>query len=176
MFNYFRKKRQQSAWAQNNRQRKFVDFTKVNSVLILFDYDDLSLVMPVARDLVKLKKKVYLWTTTKVKGHSDKIYDSSGQSVRVVTPEDQSRLFILSRTVLKEFKTLQCDMLVDMIRSDDEVLYYLLLNNRSKFCVGLKERDIKVYDFIYLKTDEQSFADAFEDIKNYMNIYVPGNK
>lgn len=176
MFNYFRKRRIQSALENNKRRHQFLEFSKINSVLILFDYDDLESIMPVARDLVKHKKRVYLWTSTTVKGHSDKIYDFSGQSIRVVTPENQSRLFILSDAVLKEFRTIKIDMLMDMSCKDDEVLKLLLVSNPALFVIGFKEQSPKVYDFIYLKNEEQNFVDAYEDLKNYLGIYVTGNK
>lgn len=176
MFNYIRKKKIESAWKRNHREHIFAGLDKVEYVLILFNYDHLSKIMPIARELLKQKKKVYLWTTVDVKGHSSKIYDSSGQGIRVITPEDKSKMRIVTGATLKEFKSLRHDLILDFTTEHDEVLFYLILNSICKFNIGFRESIYKVYDFIYLKNEEQEPIDAFMDVKNYLESYARKSK
>ncbi|MBK5722465.1 hypothetical protein JGH11_16445 [Dysgonomonas sp. Marseille-P4677] len=167
MFDFFYKKKLNSALECNARTHIFHNLNDIKKVLILFSYQDWAEIQQVSQDLKEKGKEVLLWTT-----QAKKTVESQAQlpvEVRVLSHKDISKWRGLSSSVVSEFKALSYDTLLDLTTQDDKSLLYLLANNSAEFCIGIKEPDIKVYDFIVLKEENAKVLETYDQIKFYLN-------
>lgn len=176
MFRFIRKKKERQARESNIREHSFSGFGDIKTVMILFDCKDVNQIMRIAKDLKKSGKNVLLWTSVSRDENIKTINELEGMSLRIVLPSEKSRWNILSDQVLEEFRNLEYDLLLDFSGTENATMSYLVSNTKCHFCVGLRETDHPVYDFIFLKEKEQDLASAYEQIKNYLNRCVAGNK
>lgn len=164
MLDFYIKKKINSVLKNHNRTHVFRSPEKIVTVLILFNAKDWDEISQITKELREAGKEVLLWTTQS-KGGS--IF--SQPNVRVITQKELSKTQVLSSAVLNEFGALKYDTLLDLTTKDDNALLYLLGINKSEFCIGIKELDYKVFDFIILKDDEQNLIETYNQIKFYLN-------
>lgn len=176
MFKLLRNRKERQALKANPRAHSFLSFDQIETILILFDSKEINQVVRLAKELRSLGKNVLLWTSVTREETIRPMKDADGLSLRVITPQEKSKLNILSAKVLDEFKALKYDMLLDFSSEDNIVMSYLAANTTCSFCIGLREAKNPIYDFIYLKGQDQDFLDAFGQIKNYLDRCVSGNK
>lgn len=167
MFDFFAKKKINSALERNTRTHIFHNLGDIKTVLILFSYTDWNDIQQIIEDLKSKGKTVLLWTTQGHKTEGSQI--KLPPEVRVITHKDSSKWQGLSSDVLKEFTALSYDTLLDLTTQKDKSLLYLLAHNSSEFCIGIKEYDVKIYDFIVLKEENRSLTDTYNQIKIYLN-------
>lgn len=176
IYKYIVRKKEQQAVGTNTRSHAFLNLDQVKNVMILFDGKDIGQIIRIAKDLKSTGKNVSLWTTISRNENMRPTKEFEDISLRIITPKEKSRFMILSGNVLNEFKQQECDMLLDMSESKNVTISYLMANTDCSFCVGIKEPDFPVYDFIYLKDPDQNLVDAFEQIKIYLTRYVTRSK
>jgi len=176
IYKYIVKKKEQQAVDANSRRHSFLNLDQVKTVMILFDCKNINQIIPIAKDLKSMGKDVLLWTSISRSENIRQTKDFENFSLRIITPKEKSRLTILSGKVLDEFKQQTCDLLLDLSESANVTLSYLMANTDCRFCVGIKEPDYPVYDFIFLKEKDQNLVDAFEQIKIYLTRYVTRSK
>lgn len=155
-----------------NRKHSFRSFGEMQDVLILFNYEDWNEVVDIAKDLMEAGKLVVLWTVKPKKTNKEQMALSefpSSVEVRVVNRKEISWYSGLSKVVDNEFKNLNYDTLIDLTTYSDKNLFYLLASNTAQFCVGIKEADHKIYDFVVLKEDSKSLSEAYNHLKFYLN-------
>lgn len=167
MFDFFAKKKINSALECNTRTHVFHNLNDIKRILILFSYQDWNEIQQISQDLKDRGKEVVLWTTQVKK--TDGVQTQLPPEVRVLSHKDISKWRGLSSSVLEEFKVLSYDTLLDLTTQDDKSLLYLLANNSAEFCVGIKEPDIKLYDFIVLKKENAKLSETYDQIKIYLN-------
>lgn len=172
MLEFYKRRKIKSALKRNNRAHAFFNFENLNSVLILFDFHDWDEVYSIAKDLDQTGQKVILWTVKQNK--DDKIAPmmmgrniGNDISLRIILPEELSFFSILKDSVLDEFKSLKYDSLIDFASEYDYVSNYLLANNKAKFCIGIREPEIKIYDFVLLQ-NEMNLINTYGQIKIYL--------
>lgn len=167
-----RKKRIDSALKDiQNRKHSFLRFESMKEVLILFDYENWAEIKEIVEDLENNGKRTILWTVKpkKSKGtHSQSEIPASAQ-IRVIEGKDLSWYNGISSNVEDEFKALSYDTLIDLTTYTSKSLFYLLACNTARFCLGIREVDHKIYDFIVLKEDSKSLLDTYNQIKFYLN-------
>lgn len=167
MFSFFIKKKVNSVLENNIRKHTFRNFESMKRVLILFSYQDWGEISQIVKDLEKEGKEVLLWTTQSKK---DKTVISAGGSdkLHVITSKDLSWHKQISPSVIEKFKALSYDTLLDLTTDTNSTLLYLLANNQSEFCIGIKELDHKVFDFILLKENDKNLIETYNQIKFYL--------
>lgn len=169
MFKFIRDRKEHQALKNNSREHAFLNFSQIETVLILFDSKDINQIISLAKDLRSWGKKILLWTSI---GHNENIRPIGyleGIKLRVILPTEKSKWTILTDSVLEEFKALKCDMLLDMSDEGNKSMSYLMSNTMCRFCIGFRKTKYPVYDFIFLKEDEQDFQAAFKQVKNYLD-------
>ncbi len=167
MFDFFSKKKINSALECNTRTHIFHNLNDMKKILIFFSYQDWSEIQQISQDLKDKGKEVLLWTTQLKKGED--VQAKLPSDVRVLSHKDISKWQGLSSFIVEEFKALSYDTLLDLTTYDDKSLLYLLANNSAEFCVGIKEQDIKIYDFIVLKEEGAKVFETYNQIKFYLN-------
>lgn len=167
MFDFFAKKKINSALECNTRTHAFRNLNDIRKVLIIFSYEDWDQIQQISKDLKDNGKIVLMWTiqTKKVEDNKPEL----PSNVRVISHKEISKWQGLSSSVIEEFKRLSYDTLLDLTTQDDTSLLYLLACNSSEFCIGIKEPDVKVYDFILLKEENAKLFETYEQIKFYLN-------
>lgn len=168
MFKFIRDRKELQALKNNSREHAFLSFGQVETVLVLFDSKDINQIINLAKDLRGWGKNVLLWTSISRDENIRPVKDMEGISLRIITPAEKSKWTILPDSVLEEFKALKCDMLLDMSNEGNRSMSYLMSNTMCRFCVGFRETKYPIYDFIFLKENEQDFQDAFKHIKIYL--------
>lgn len=171
-FDFFLNKEIKKVLAKQQRQKHFLNLDGMRNVLILFnieDWDDISIVIS---DLKNLDKNVQAWTIQPKLSKQEHAKANSGRfprEVRVIdTNTEVSWKKTLEDSVISEFERADYDTLIDLTSEDNPYLLYLLAKNTSSFCLGIKESDYKMYDFVILKDEEQSIFETYRQIKFYL--------
>ena len=154
------------------RKHSFRRFDAMHNILILFHYEDWNEIKPIIEDLVENGKHPILWTVRpKKKGkENESLADIPATSnVRIIEAKDVSWYNGLSKVVNNEFKLLQYDTLMDLTTFSDKKLFYLLASNTAQFCIGIREANHKIYDFIILWKESESLSGTYNQIKFYLN-------
>ncbi|WP_231496720.1 hypothetical protein [Prevotella sp. 10(H)] len=139
----------------------------MKKILILFNYNDYNEIKQIVEDLKVKGKEVTLWTVQPLmKDTGNTIFP---QEVNIIMQKDISRWFGLSSRIVKEFKQLSYDTLLDLTTENNKTLLYLLANNTAEFCIGIRELDFKVYDLIILKEENANLPETYNQIKFYLN-------
>ncbi len=174
MFKTPRRKQIDSALnSVRDRKHSFLRFDDMHNILILFHYEDWNEIKPIVEDLDKNGKHTILWTVKPKKKSRENValtdISASSSNIRIIDGRDVSWYSGLSEVVDSEFKLLQYDTLMDLTTSSDRNLFYLLASNTAQFCIGIKEANHRIYDFIVLKEDSKSLPDTYNQIKFYLN-------
>lgn len=171
MFDFLKKRRIVSALSKNERNHVFYNFKEINSIIILFDYDDWEQICPIINDLENEGKLVMLWTTepkypTAIAGARPKF---SPLKLRLIPYKEQSSLSILPDSIIKEFETLHFNALIDFSSQKNTSIQYLLMNTKAEFCIGIRKLEHNPYDFILYKEENKSLFEVYQQIKFYLN-------
>lgn len=156
-----------SALINNVRKPAFLNLSDIEKVLILFTYKDWTEISEISKDLESIGKEVILWTVYLPR--NEKIEMSFPPNVKVVTQKEISKWKGLSMSVVDEFKKLKYDTLLDLTTKDDKPLHYLLACNSAKFCIGIREQELKFFDFTLLKEEDVNLEETYKQLKNYLN-------
>lgn len=169
MFEFFLRNNIESALKKYNRTRQFLNFKSIDKVLILFDIQNWDSISPVIEDLKQHRKQVTAWTV------QPKL--PKGQSYPVKFPDyvkvinlntDINWMYLLRPEALIDFGNQKYDTLIDLSLADNDYILSLLLRNTSKFCVGVREREHKLYDFIIFKEEDKTILETYQEFKNYL--------
>ncbi len=166
MFGFNVKKKINSALKSNHRKPVFHNLNDMKTIQVLFCYEDWNDVYQIVRDLESKGKKVIMWTVEPKQHQAETIFR---ENVRFITQKDISKWFGLSSAVVNEFKSQSCDTLFDLTTKNDSSLLYLLANNSAEFCIGTRELDFKIFDFIMLKDESHNLQETYNQIKIYLN-------
>lgn len=160
------KKSIDSILKRNKRIRSFLNLNEMNDILILFTYGDWDKVSLITADLERKGKNVILWT---IESSKNKI---AGQTlpdkVRVLSKKESSSLKGYNK-LKKDFGNLQYDTLIDLTTEDSIVLMSLLAENKSKFCIGIKEHNYRLYDFVLLKDEAMDLTETYKQLTMYLD-------
>ena len=165
MLNFLRKKKVSSALSKVNRDKKFLNYDSMKNILILFNINDWAEVVPVADALRNDGKNIILWTSR----NKETAAMAVPNEIRVIdSGKEISWSQSLSKNVVDEFEKIEYETLLDLSTKSDNVLEYLLAINISNFCIGIRETETKVYDFVIIKKEEDSIFSTFEQMKYYL--------
>ncbi|MDL2214756.1 hypothetical protein LJC00_01040 [Dysgonomonas sp. OttesenSCG-928-M03] len=164
MLDYFLQRSIKSGIKKYNRKHSFLNYNNIESILILFDIEGWHDLQPIIEDLHQNGKKVSAWTIRAKNTPASKF----PPYVRVIQPEELTWMGLFKDNVINEYENLHYDTLLDLSSEQNEHLLLLLTLNKSQFCIGLIEREYKLYDFILLKKDSQSLDEAYEELKKYL--------
>lgn len=167
MFDYFLQRKIKSGFKKYHRDNSFLNYDDIKAILIFFEMEDWHEIQPIIEDLRADGKRVTAWT---IKADVPKI--SFPYYVRVVdTSVEINWMRLLNPEVIAEFERVEYDTLMDFSSSDDDYLLYLLSRNKSRFCIGIIEREYKAYDFIIFREKEGELLELhelFRQLKNYL--------
>ncbi|WP_165025427.1 DUF6913 domain-containing protein [Dysgonomonas sp. ZJ279] len=164
MLDFYIKKKVNSVLKNHTRKHVFRSPENMVTILILFNSKDWKEVSEIAQDMRDNGKEVLLWT---IQPKNAPALDMP--NVRIITSKELSKTQVLSSSAINEFESLEYDTLLDLTTKDENALLYLLGINTSEFCVGIKELDYKVFDFIILKEDDKNLVETYTQIKFYLN-------
>lgn len=162
MFDFYIKKKIKSAIADNERKHRFLRLAEMKRIVILFDKEDREGIKVITDDLKKQGKEVISWTICR--DLSLAIPDA-----RIINQKDVSKWFGISTDVVEEFSKLQYDTLLDLTNEVNDNIIRLLSVNNADFCIGIKEIEYKLYDFIILKEEDKNIVETYEQIKFYLS-------
>lgn len=156
-----------SALKNNSRRPTFMNLEDIKKVLILFTYKDWDDISEIAKDLESNGKEVLLWTVNSLRNEKKK--QPLPSEVKVITQKEISKWRGLSSLIVDEFCKLEYDTLLDLTTKDDKSLHYLLACNSAKFCIGIREQELKFFDFTMLKESDVNLKETYDQIKFYLN-------
>lgn len=172
MFDFIVRRKINSAFKNNRRNRTFKNLESIKDVLILFTYNDWNEIQPIVRDLEQNGKNVVLWTTMPANIQQNKHASILPINVKVITKKEKNPLQILKQDIVSEYRRLSYDTLIDLTTKNSYTLKYLLVQNSSEFCIGISESSEKVYDYILLKEDDKSLHETYNQLKIYLDNMV----
>ncbi len=160
------KKSIDSILKRNKRIRSFLNLNEMDDILILFTYGDWDKVSLITADLERKGKNVILWT---IESSKNKIAGQTlPEKVRVISRKESSSLKGYNN-LNKDFGNLQYDTLIDLTTEDNIVLMSLLAENKSKFCIGIKEHNYRLYDFVLLKDESMDLTETYKQLTSYLD-------
>ncbi len=169
MLDYFLRRSIKSELKKNNRKHTFLNFEGMRNILILFDIQNWEMISPIIADLKKHGKNVILWTVQGKQPQNEAQRSAFPSDIRVVDlHKDLNWIRLIRSAILAEFDNLEYDTLLDLSVEPNNYTKSLLVRNKSNFCLGFKEQDEKIYDFVILKEDEQTLFEAYEQLKIYL--------
>lgn len=169
MLDYFLQRSIQSQLKNNKRQHKFLNFERMQNVVVLFDIQDWEMVAPIIEDLQKHSKYVMPWTVKPKSVQGQVSLPTLPSNVRVIdTHKDLDWKRLIRPTVLTEFDNLKYDTFLDLSLESNDYTKSLLVRNKSNFCLGFTKKEEKLYDFIILKEEDQSLFEAYQQLKIYL--------
>ncbi|GAB6010763.1 DUF6913 domain-containing protein [Viscerimonas tarda] len=166
MINFIRRKKNKSVLEKNRREKTFLPYDSIRDVLIIFNTSDLPAIKNVAEALRKDGKKVAAWTTRPKDKSLQITYPPYVRAIDLEKEITWSQT--LSKSVIDEFEALKYDTFIDFTTADNILLDYLLASNSGRFCIGIRERRIKAYDFILLKKEEHTVFEIYKQLKFYL--------
>ncbi|MFV0468025.1 MAG: DUF6913 domain-containing protein [Dysgonomonas sp.] len=170
---YFINKKIMSAQKLMKRQRTFKSFKDIKSIAILFNINDWVYIEQIVQDLKQHKKEVTAWTV-KQKTENHLVLP---EYVKVIDPgTDTSWQQTINQNIVDLFEKQQYDTLFDFSSSDDQILTYLLMINKSNLCIGITESQYQAYDFVILKENNANIFETYNQIKFYLdNMFKSSN-
>ena len=163
--NYFIKKKVQSLASEAaSRKHEFCTLEDAGHILILYQANDHELVKPCLDVLRKKNKKVQ--ACVYVSG--DPAPETDASCIPVHAGKDVNIWQVPSDAVLKRFKTIEADILIDLTRPDCYPMQYLMLQHPCKFKVGVKHADFDLYDLSISVTEREDIKHLFEHILFYL--------
>lgn len=165
---YFIKKKINKAFIENNRSHSFLSFSEMQSIVILFDIDEWFIIEEIIQDLQSLGKKVAAWTI-KPKEYNSKSIIFPEEVKFIDETNDLSWMQVLNEESVQRFRNQRYDTLLDLSTNNNLYIKYLLMINRSLFCIGIKESEKNIYDFIMLKEEDKDILETYQQIKFYLD-------
>lgn len=164
---FLRKNIESGIKKQKNRKREFLGFNNMQSVLILFDYNDWHEIENIVDDLMKSGKEVILWTILH-KSDNQETTNNLPQQVRVVDlHKDVNWKKMLRPEIIDEYLALNYNTLLDCSVSDENYMALLRAHSSASFNIGFRELENKLYDFVILKEENMTLLEAYEQMKIY---------
>lgn len=154
------------ALKNNKRVHQFINLEDIKDILIFMDSSDLIESIFIVQDLIKRGKNVHIWSMSM--DNDKELKKASIKNLRVITKEDISSLSILKSEVVKEFKKLNYDTLIDLRKKHCMEFDYLLAINKAKFSIGITDGNYNFYDFLIIQKQNMKAFDSYEEIKKYL--------
>ena len=164
--NYLIKKKVQSlAAGAAGRKHESCTLEEAGHVLVLYQADDREMIEPCLDALRKKNKKVQVCVY--VSGGAP-VSETDASCIPVHAGKDVNIWQVPSDAVLKRFKTIEADILIDLTRPDCYPMQYLMLQHPCKFMVGVKHADFDLYDLSISVTEREDIKHLFEHILFYL--------
>jgi hypothetical protein len=166
MINFIRRKKNESVLGKNRKGKTFLNYDSIQNVFIIFNTGNLADIHAVAEALKKDGKKVTAWTT---RPKDKMIQVNYPPYVRAIdTAKELSWTQTLEKYVVDEFVKQKYDTFIDLTTDNDNILDYLLAANSSRFCIGIREHNLKAYDFVMLRKEGRTIPETYEQLKYYL--------
>ena len=170
MINFLRRKKNESVLGKNHREKSFLPYNSMQDILIVFNTSDLADVNRIVGALQQDGKTVTAWTVRPKDKSAQVDYPPYVKSIDISKDLTWSKTLI--KPIIDKFDEMRYDTFLDLTTSDDTILDYLLASNSSRFCIGMRERQIKAYDFVMLKKDDHTLFETYEQLKYYLNSII----
>lgn len=167
MFEFILKNKIKNAFDNNTRTHLFRPEHAIRRVMLLYNIEDWEQISLIIEDMKKRGKTVSSWTT-RLTPDSKKITPQI-EGTHIITTKETPLLSGVSSWIKYEFEAKTYDTLIDFTIKPEDVLLYLLALNSSEFCVGIKEMEEKMYDFVVLKSEQRTLVETYNQIKFYLN-------
>ncbi|MEN9917955.1 MAG: hypothetical protein RL662_391 [Bacteroidota bacterium] len=165
MLDYFLQRNIRLGLKRYDRDHSFLNYSEINTVLILFDIEDWYEIAPIVERLKQDGKKVIAWTIKPKQSVPFKF----PHFVKVIEPDiDFTWLRLFKPEIISDFERLNYDTLIDLSSGTNDYILWLVTLNKSKFCISFTERKYKLFDFVLLKEENQSMLDAYNELKRYL--------
>ena len=140
---YFIKKRVQALQKKAvNRKRKSCSWEEAKHIWVLYEAEEQEQILSFLEQLGKQKKKVHTCVFV-----AEKNLPEFPDSVRVIHALTDLNLFnIPSKEVLKSFIEQKADILIDLTRTQNHPMKYLMLQHPCSNKVGIKDSEVDLYD------------------------------
>lgn len=161
---FIRRKVKALAGKASDRKHCFRSLDDARHILVLYNVNDRGLVEPSLKLLRSQNKKVSECIYIPCGGA---VADSNAQ-MQVNAKTDLDMWYMPSGAVCKKFNSLDADILIDLTRSTDFPMQYLLLNHPCSLKVGAGNRETDLYDLTISMINRDDIKHLFEQILFYL--------
>lgn len=164
IINYFFRRDVNSVLSKNLRSRRFVNYSKAKTVMLLFESDYEEKNTDVRRIIQSLKadgKKVNAW------GYVHKRVTETAHlaDFRILNQKDMGWMKKPSAELLAELEKIEFDLLIDLTRTEIIPLQYIALFTKASCKAGVRINNLKIHDFmIDLDSLSHSYSDQDTEI------------
>lgn len=145
--NYLFQKRAQKLLNENHRVRRFVNYEKAKTVLLLFESDFLERNLNVRNIILQLQhdgKKVSAWGYTNRKEVSSSILPE----FRILHYKQTDLFQRPKNSFLNELKNQEFDLLIDLSLRPLIALEYIALYANASLKTGVRKTNLPIFDFL----------------------------
>lgn len=159
---YFFIKRATSILKSTHRERKFVNYEKAKSILLLFesDYSEKNiLIRRIVRNLTNDGKKVSSWGYIEKKEITTAILPD----FKILNQKDTDILKKPKASFLNELEDMEFDLLIDLSVNEILPLQYIALHANAFCKTGIVKNELEIYDFA-INVDNINIEDEEETV------------
>ncbi|MDR0427641.1 MAG: hypothetical protein LBH12_03450 [Dysgonamonadaceae bacterium] len=157
MYKFILSKKINSYYRKNSREKRFLNFKDIQSILILFDTANYDAVDLFVKKLKKLNRHV---TAYAYKDKSDQ-YNYSETPYQIITAKEAGDLFDNKvEQIATEIRNQTFDAVFDLTLTRNIPLEYILMHAHAHVKAGLKKSNIPHYDLAIISLPESEDDDS----------------
>lgn len=169
MYKHLLKKKINDYYKHNQREKCFLNFKDIHSILVLFDTKEYEQ----ADDLIEKLKKVNKQVTAYAYQNKNDGYDYSETPYRMVTEKEAGNLFDNKMDeIAEEVEGQTFDAVFDLTIDRNIPLEYLLARAKARVKAGLKKNDLPHYDLAILDPNEGKGSLTVKELGKQIIYYL----
>ncbi|MFA6590036.1 MAG: hypothetical protein WCS66_06810 [Bacteroidales bacterium] len=144
MVDFFLKRKIKELRRQHKRNKRFMNYTDLQRVCILFDMADYEYIAPLVDKLIADGKDVMAWTYA-ARGIAFSDYPSC---YHVITDRDLTFCYFPKKYLMNRYLGFPADLLIDLCYIPHALNEYFVASSPALYRLGLKTADPLWYDMI----------------------------
>lgn len=162
--NHIIRKKVKELAAKPKRQSHFHSLEDARQILVLFDADDREVVEACLSSLRKLNKHIDVCVYV-----SGDMIPQMDPSYHIISAKNDLDMWYTPKAEVKEkFRSYAADILIDLTRSNNYAMQYLLLQHPATFKVGVRNSELDLYDLTISVTENTDMKHLFGHILFYL--------
>ncbi len=162
--NYFIKKKIKAlAKEASSRQSRYCSLEEANNILVVFNLKDKKEVLLCIEKLKEFNKEINICVYVPKLNREE--CDESWLQIKEDKLDSKG---IPTNEMVRKFNEIPADILIDLTRTTNYPMHYLLLQHPSRFKVGNKSSLRDMYDMTVTMTDDDNIDELFEHLLFYL--------
>jgi len=148
------------------REHRFCNLREAKSILLVYDIDNKEAAEVCREKLENLNKNVYPCMYIPIGKKREVVEDSR---VFILNAEDDTSIWMVpDHHVVKEFKSIPADILIDLTHKSSHAMHYLVLSHPCQLKTGRKNDSIRLHDLSINISHDEKITELFDHLVHYL--------